>query len=249
MRQVPGLTKPEAEALTATISVCNHNTVLRASTIGCFTFDAATIYGQPEGGYYERWIGLVNPQSASSRGVRGFLKVSLYVVGPNDKPPPRHGVVSRLENAAGQAEAAAARTAAEAAAAGGSGSVAAAAGGVIESVGGGATVLFKRLRKAVLAKTDDGIERDLLEEASADDLLLLPPFAKRTLRWLVIGVFRARGLPAMDSNPPGIDAYVECSFGGCTPIRTQFVTRRGTVRRVRGREAAGHKTSTLPRLF
>ena len=222
--QFPGLSQAEAEALSATITVCNANTVLKETPIGCFTFDAIEVYNQPNACYFERWIGLVNPLNENSRGIRGFLRVTLYVVGPGDNPPPRFGATAQQMRLDGKAESAA--TEAASGAKTGSDAVVRTAEGVINSMTSGANALVKNFRKKKLEETDDGIERDVCDETTADALLLLPPFALRTLRWLVVGIFQGRGLPVIDSLPPGIDAFVECSFGGCSPIRTQFVTRR-----------------------
>lgn len=72
---------------------------------------------------------------------------------------------------------------------------------------------------------EENVEFDVTDETTADALVLLPPSVRRTLRWAVIGVFQARDLPVTDALPAGIDAYVECSFGGSAPVRTDVVTR------------------------
>lgn len=72
---------------------------------------------------------------------------------------------------------------------------------------------------------EENVEQDVTDETTADALVLLPPSVRRTLRWVVIGVFQGRDLPVVDTTTPGIDAYVECSFGGCAPVRTNVVTR------------------------
>jgi hypothetical protein len=71
-------------------------------------------------------------------------------------------------------------------------------------------------------------------DADVDDgdimgTLLMPPSVERKLKFLVLTIFCADGLPAMDENvvgPGGIDAFVKVHFGGLT-AKTKWVTVRG----------------------
>jgi len=42
---------------------------------------------------------------------------------------------------------------------------------------------------------EENVEQDVTDETTADALVLLPPSVRRTLRWVVIGVFQGRDLP------------------------------------------------------
>ncbi|RYY36945.1 hypothetical protein EON62_01405 [archaeon] len=74
---------------------------------------------------------------------------------------------------------------------------------------------------------------DLEGEATSASLVLMPPTLQRRVCWLVVGLYAAEGLPAMDDDmfggmaKAGIDAFVEVHFAANPVARTNWVTKKG----------------------
>ncbi|MCO5110335.1 MAG: hypothetical protein M9929_05760 [Burkholderiaceae bacterium] len=81
----PKLTRAEVEALTIDVSVFDANILLSSELIGKFVFDAVDVYYQPHHCYHRRWVGLVDPTNGKDRGLQGYLRLSVSVLGPGDK--------------------------------------------------------------------------------------------------------------------------------------------------------------------
>ncbi|XP_078455741.1 dysferlin-like isoform X2 [Lampetra planeri] len=64
-----------------------HSHSLRAdSEIGTFKLDVGTVYDEPRHTFLRKWLLLCDPEDLSS-GAKGYLKVTLLVLGAGDEPP------------------------------------------------------------------------------------------------------------------------------------------------------------------
>lgn len=184
-----------------------------------------------------RWVGLIDPTNSRDKGLQGYLRMSVTVLGPGDK-------LYIPDDAAAAADAAASEAAASGAA-GGSGDGKAGDGKADAGAGKAglsgkatlssmmATAKGKKKAAAQLAMKADGELADADEASFADSLVLLPPSLQRGRKWLVMQMYGADGLPAMDQDfllglfKAGIDAFAEVRFAGNAPARTQAITRKG----------------------
>jgi len=178
-----------------------------------------------------RWVGLIDPTNGKDKGLQGYLRLSVSVLGPGDKLyVPDDNSVSASE-AEGNTDAAAAGGAGAAPSAGAGG------GGLrTETLTGSLLSLTKGKKRAVemQAVKADGELADADEASFAESLVLMPPTLQRGTKWLVVQCYGADGLPAMDDEVlggvlgvEGIDAYAEVRFAGNPPARTQWITRKG----------------------
>lgn len=166
-----------------------------------------------------RWVGLVDPTNGKDRGLQGYLRLSVSVLGPGDKLYiPSDAAASSVATLPPGEKASAG---AGATASGGG------KGALWDSVRGKKKATMDVLRKA------DGELADADEEVAAAALVLLPPSISRKTRWLVVTCHAAEGLPAMDEEgalglfSAGIDAYAEVTFAGNPPARTHWITKLG----------------------
>ena len=216
--QLPAMRRTDVEALTATVALYDSNSFFRNELIGRFAFDALEIYAQRGHEYTGRWVALANPDNPAAKGIQGFLKLTIAVLGPSDRQVSTDAVGGTRTAAA----------AAAAAGGGGGGSGAAAAAAAARAPGDtGAGAAGKGSRREHLALASGDALADFKDEVDADALVLLPPTVRRSLKWLVLNLVEASGLPSLDTIRPGIDAYAEVRFAGCLPQRTRFLTVRG----------------------
>ncbi|XP_048951318.1 dysferlin isoform X2 [Canis lupus dingo] len=68
------------------ITVVDSRSLRTDALIGEFRMDVGTIYREPRHAYLRKWLLLSNPDDFSV-GARGYLKASLYVLGPGDEAP------------------------------------------------------------------------------------------------------------------------------------------------------------------
>ncbi|KAM6441107.1 dysferlin isoform 3-T3 [Liasis olivaceus] len=68
------------------ITVVDSRSLRTDSVIGEFRLDVGTIYAEPRHCFLRKWLLLSDPEDFSV-GARGYLKVSLYVLGPGDEAP------------------------------------------------------------------------------------------------------------------------------------------------------------------
>jgi len=78
------LDKDEFEEGLIRISVKDSG-LLGETLIGSYSFDATYVYFQKNHELYQSWVALLNEVDPSDEGVQGYLKLSVQVVGPNDK--------------------------------------------------------------------------------------------------------------------------------------------------------------------
>jgi hypothetical protein len=79
-----GLDKEEFEEGTVKVSVKDSG-MLSDAMIGSYGFDATYVYYQKDHELYTAWVALMNEEDPSDEGVQGYLKISVQIVGPNDK--------------------------------------------------------------------------------------------------------------------------------------------------------------------
>ncbi|ETV80250.1 hypothetical protein H257_06591 [Aphanomyces astaci] len=84
------LDKEQMEMGALKLSVMDANTFERAELIGETTFDTSFVYSNMNHQICNKWIGLIAPGSDK---VQGYLRVSITILGPDDKfvPPPPIG--------------------------------------------------------------------------------------------------------------------------------------------------------------
>ena len=69
------------------ISLYDHNTLATNSFLGKFTVDAAFIYQMnSDHELYRKWV-ILSDTTDSTEGVKGYLRVTINVLGPGDRPP------------------------------------------------------------------------------------------------------------------------------------------------------------------
>ncbi|KAI6649404.1 Myoferlin [Oopsacas minuta] len=69
------------------IKVVNSKYVVMENLIGSFQMDIGVIYDEPNHGFIQKWLLLTNIKDTSA-GPKGYLKISIQVVGPGDSPSP-----------------------------------------------------------------------------------------------------------------------------------------------------------------
>ena len=82
-----GLDKEEFEEGLIKISVKDSNPLFPNVLIGAYAFDATYVYYQKDHELYQSWTALINEKDEGdgNDGVQGYLKLSVQIVGPNDK--------------------------------------------------------------------------------------------------------------------------------------------------------------------
>ncbi|XP_066428949.1 dysferlin isoform X5 [Eleutherodactylus coqui] len=68
------------------LTVLDSRSLRTDSVIGEFRMDAGMIYGEPKHAFLRKWLLLSDPEDFSA-GAKGYLKVSLLVLGPGDECP------------------------------------------------------------------------------------------------------------------------------------------------------------------
>ena len=80
-----GLRKQQMEEAVITLGVYDVDTFTRDDLIGSFQFDVSSVYFQPHHELHDTWVGLTDPMDADDRGLQGYARVSVAVLGPGDK--------------------------------------------------------------------------------------------------------------------------------------------------------------------
>ncbi|NXH12446.1 DYSF protein, partial [Bucco capensis] len=68
------------------ITVVDSRSFRTDSVIGEFRMDVENIYSEPKHAFLRKWLLLSDPEDFSA-GAKGYLKVSLFVLGPGDEAP------------------------------------------------------------------------------------------------------------------------------------------------------------------
>eukprot|EP00184_Porphyridium_aerugineum_P006376 CAMPEP_0184706560 /NCGR_PEP_ID=MMETSP0313-20130426/36819_1 /TAXON_ID=2792 /ORGANISM="Porphyridium aerugineum, Strain SAG 1380-2" /LENGTH=2368 /DNA_ID=CAMNT_0027168117 /DNA_START=74 /DNA_END=7179 /DNA_ORIENTATION=- len=82
------MTGREIEDAKVAVAVYDWNRFGAPNLIGQIEFDVSNVYRTPSHEFFRRWIALYHPEKGSN--ARGYLKMSMGVVGPNDSPPKYH---------------------------------------------------------------------------------------------------------------------------------------------------------------
>jgi len=68
------------------LEVMDADSLTRNDLIGSYTVDLSWIYFRPRHELYRSWVGLSNDEDPEENpGIQGYLKISVQIVGPNDK--------------------------------------------------------------------------------------------------------------------------------------------------------------------
>ena len=70
------------------MKIVNSKFSMKDSLIGNFKLDVGAIYDEPEHGFVQKWVLLTTDKDIGSGGTKGYLKISIGVVGPGDDPKP-----------------------------------------------------------------------------------------------------------------------------------------------------------------
>ncbi|CAN0166928.1 unnamed protein product [Ascophyllum nodosum] len=79
------LSRAELKRATLNMRVLDANTFRRDSLIGSHQFDLLGVYVEDDHEVYRSWVGLVETETGLDNGFQGFLKLSVTVLGANDK--------------------------------------------------------------------------------------------------------------------------------------------------------------------
>ena len=96
-----GTSQSELEQTVITLSLYDHNSFAFDSFLGRFTVDAAYIYQMNDDHeLYRRWVCLTDTSDATE-GIKGYLRVTINVLGPGDRPPVHDAKRDELEKEKG----------------------------------------------------------------------------------------------------------------------------------------------------
>ena len=85
--QIDKVSATELEQTVIDLSLSDYNSFSTNSFIGKFTIDAAYIYQMnPDHELYRKWVILTDTTDATE-GAKGYLRVTINVLGPGDRPP------------------------------------------------------------------------------------------------------------------------------------------------------------------
>lgn len=79
------LRKDEVEDAVIKVSVFDADFGSRNDMIGLFQLDMSMVYYKPHHEVYRQWVGLTDPTNPDDKGLQGYLKLSITVLGPGDK--------------------------------------------------------------------------------------------------------------------------------------------------------------------
>ncbi len=68
------------------VHVYDANTIARNELIGSYSFDANWLYHQPDHEIHKQWIGLSDNSQGDDSKLKGYLQLSLVMLGPSDTP-------------------------------------------------------------------------------------------------------------------------------------------------------------------
>ena len=77
----------ELESFELIFHLFDHNDILANEFIGSHSVGLSTVYRHANHEFHKVWLRLVDPQSASPCQSAGFLRVSCFIVGPDERPP------------------------------------------------------------------------------------------------------------------------------------------------------------------
>ena len=67
--------------------VLSSKKLLKDALIGSFKFDVGLVYDEPGHAFIHKWLLLTDPDDVTSEA-KGYLKISINVLGPGDEPTP-----------------------------------------------------------------------------------------------------------------------------------------------------------------
>ena len=76
--------KDMLEASTITLAVYDADTLTRNTLIGRFVVDPLFVYYKPNHELYRQWVALADEDNADDKGIQGYIRVSVTVLGPDD---------------------------------------------------------------------------------------------------------------------------------------------------------------------
>jgi hypothetical protein len=84
------LNKYELETFELIFQLVDHNEIQQNEVIGLYSVGLSSIYRHAKHEFHRIWLRLVNPNTDNKNNpsaLTGYLKVSCFIVGPNESPP------------------------------------------------------------------------------------------------------------------------------------------------------------------
>lgn len=67
------------------VTVFDANVGMKNTVIGVYEFDVMSVYYRENHELWRQWVAIVDPYNPKDKGIQGYLKVSVVVLGPSDK--------------------------------------------------------------------------------------------------------------------------------------------------------------------
>lgn len=75
----------ELETFELILELYDHNPIFMDEIIGQYSIGLSTLYRNLNHEFYKTWVGLFDPKEPTI--ITGYLLVSCFIVGPNERPP------------------------------------------------------------------------------------------------------------------------------------------------------------------
>ena len=75
----------ELETFELILELYDHNAIFQNELIGQYSIGLSTLYRSLNHEFYKTWIGVFNPDEPNR--VQGYLLISCFIVGDNERPP------------------------------------------------------------------------------------------------------------------------------------------------------------------
>jgi len=88
----------ELETFELIFEVYDYNPVFSNVLIGQHSVGLSTLYRNLNHEFHRVWLTLFNPDLQNNHEIQGYLQVSCFIVGPNERPPAHANDEERLED-------------------------------------------------------------------------------------------------------------------------------------------------------
>lgn len=88
----------ELETFEIIVQVYDYNPVLSNEMIGMHSIGLSTLYRNLNHEFNRVWLTLFNPDIPNNSEIQGYLQVSCFIVGPNERPPAHSNDENRIED-------------------------------------------------------------------------------------------------------------------------------------------------------
>lgn len=77
----------ELESFELNFNLYDYNVILKNELIGTYSVGLSTVYRHANHEFFKVWLRLIDPNSPNPTECQGYLKVSCFIVGQNERPP------------------------------------------------------------------------------------------------------------------------------------------------------------------